>query len=56
MRQSVTIIVDDEYFSLLMEKMPFLDYSCLDDFVNDAVSLRLECLLHLLALPKSSHE
>lgn len=41
--------MDDAYFDLLMECLPFLGYENFEAFIEDAVVLRYGVLLPLLA-------
>jgi predicted CopG family antitoxin len=53
-QKTVNAVLDDAYFTLIKEKLPYLGYESLDDLVKDAVQLRVEDLLRLIALSQSS--
>lgn len=44
----VELELDDTYFDLIMDCLPFLGYECFEDFIKDAVALRYGELLPLL--------
>lgn len=54
MQGNVNVVLDDFFFNLIKEKLPFLKYESLDDLVKDAVQCRVEVLLQLIALSQSS--
>jgi len=46
--RSVTIKIDEEIYKRIMNRLPWLSYSSMEDFVSEAVRLRLQDLLRLL--------
>ena len=46
--RKIELEIDDAFFELLMERLPFLGYENFEDFIKDAVVLRYEVLLPLL--------
>jgi hypothetical protein len=48
MQRKIELLLDDSYYNLIMESLPFLGYLSFDDFILDALALRYGVLVPLL--------
>jgi hypothetical protein len=47
--RKIELELDDSFYEIIMIYLPFLGYESFEDFITDAVVLRYEVLLPLLA-------